>query len=609
LAKLAASLAPPESNSIFKAFSDAGMIKKLTLSSRLDISPSMISLYNMDAVAEDKMKASGVINVDRTVQRPNFVAKLNFFGWDASSFPAGSYDSFLQKIAKSDADMELAFQNLTKSGLKISGLTFKGKVNERGFDMDVSGNLSDRENFTLNGHAASLAPVSGLDVTYTVKAEQAREIARALDIALPPPLRSWKGADIKGEIKGSAPKYAFTTEGKIDGCDMALNGSADNNFYQLALHLKHKNAGYALGLLGLPIDRLVDDAGDFEFSGEVKGSADHYRIEKIQAQLGTSALSGSLERKGDKYTADLVTDKLDMDRWLAGDWPVKQDITLTLQGDTLVWQGQDITNPQMTLEADASSVKTSGLQGVLWGGTLNADLALTRGENGTWSSIFKGSLKRADLNPLIARLGFHGFSTGVSDLDFDLTSADNTPAAAAGQIGVKASSLRIAAFNFDKLGDTASQLTAVPPNLQQLVDAALLNNGPEVFKDIQAQVKADHGKLSFDSLKVSNAYGDMNVSGSANVKAGSYTVDADLLLRQHYGFPRLKVQRSSGDASYSVDSAPIGKYIVDNNPVVQPEVAPVPAAAVALPPSQNEDNGAIKGILKRLDEEDGKKTP
>jgi hypothetical protein len=256
----------------------------------------------------------------------------------------------------------------------------------------------------------------------------------------------------------------------------------------------------------------------------------------------------------------------------------------------------------MTLEAGADSVRISGLQGRLWNGELNADLALTRRDPASWSSSFKGTLKHADLNQLYKQLGLRGFSTSSGTLDFDLTSADNTPAAAVGALGVKVRSLRIARFNFDKLGDTISQLTAVPVNLQQIVEGIFRDNGPSSFKDVEGQFRADHGRLGFESLNLSNAYGDMDVSGEADVKADSFRVEADLLLKQP-PLSALRIQHVSDDVDYTVDSAPVRQFIIKNiPPPVQPDISPVPDAAVALPPVQTEGNEPIKGVLKRLEE-------
>jgi len=577
LGKLAGALSPAE-NSIFRHFADTGMAGRFSLYGRLDVSPARISLYNMDAAAEDKMKLSGVVNIDRLSPKPNFVARLNMADWDVSSFPAGAYDGFLQKIMQSDADIELSLKNFTGHALKISDMSLKGKIGEQGFDF-----------------------------SYALKTARAGDT----DFFLPPSLRVWSGSDLTGSIKGNAQKYSFSASGNAEGADVALSGDREGGAYRIDVRLKHPDSARALELLGLPIARLAGDGGAFDFSGELKGSGDDYRIDKIQSRIGAAAVSGALEKKDDKFMAELRVGKLDLDKWLAGDWLVKQDISLRLRGGELVWQGQSVADPQLTLDAGASSVKITNLEGTLWGGKLNAEGALTRQNKSVWSSSLKGSLKQADLNALSARLGLHEFSTGAVDVDFNLTSTENTPGTAVGRLDMKASTLKIEKFNFDKLGALIDQLTVVPPTLRQLVENSLRKNGATTFKEVQGRFEVDRGQIGVGSLKLSNMHGTVDVSGTA--KAGGYKVSGDLRLSRPEGLSVIQVRCVSDAPECAVEgSEPIGEFIIKNNPApvaVQPDVAPVPAPAEALPPVQTEDKSAVKDILKRLDEEGQKKPP
>jgi len=97
------------------------------------------------------------------------------------------------------------------------------------------------------------------------------------------------------------------------------------------------------------------------------------------------------------------------------------------------------------------SCQHRNLSGTLWGGSLNAGLVHTRQEIGAWSSSFKGTLKQADLGLLNGRLGFQGYSIGVGDVEFDLTSPDNKIFSVSGSVGVDGHNLKIDRFNFGKL--------------------------------------------------------------------------------------------------------------------------------------------------------------
>ncbi|MBI3441369.1 MAG: AsmA family protein [Proteobacteria bacterium] len=580
MSKMTGALLPAES-SIFKSLSDTSIIKKMTLSSGLTVSPARISLFNMDALMEDKMKLSGVINIDRMLQKPNFVAKLNFSDWDISTIPPEVFDRFMQGVLKADADVELTSANFTRNGLKIPSMSLGGKMSE-----------------------------AGIDLTYAIKMAQAGDALASL----PPPLLSWSNVDMRGEVKGNSQNYALVASGTVGSSETALNGTNVAGTYQLSVHMKDKNSEDGLALLGLPMGRLAGDRGALELAGDLKGTKDNYRIDPLQIKIDAVNISGALEKKDNKFTADLAIPKMDLDRWLTGAWNVRQDITLKLHGTDLVWQGLHISSPLLTAEVGAASIRVPDLTGIAWGGGLRADLALMHHEQGSWSSGFKGNVKQLDLNNLVVRLGLDGFTAGVGDIDFNLTSPDNTATAAEGGFAVKASNLSLDRFNFDKLGDAIDKTNIVSPTLQQIVDNSLRQNGSTTFKDVQGRFKVDKGKIDIDSLKLSHTSGQVDVSGAANIKASSYNVSGALLLSWPEGLGAIKVHRASGAADYTVDITPIEKFITKNTPVpvvMQPDVPPVPVAAEALPPVQNNppvqnDNsgtGDIKNVLKRLDEE------
>jgi uncharacterized protein involved in outer membrane biogenesis len=481
LAKMIDTLAPSDNN-IFKSLGGTGPVKKLALTGTVQISPVGASLYNIDATIGEKTKVSGVLNIDRSLPKQNFTAKLHFTDLDDAAFPAASYDAFLQAIMKSTADMELTAKNFTKNGLKIADISFKGKTGEQGLEIqDLSGSLSEKEAFSVKGHATTLAPLTGMDISYVLKATHPLELAKALNIDVPPVGMGWENADLKGTLKGDAQKYAFTAQGGADD---------------------------------------------------------------------------------------------------------------------LTWQGQHIQHPVFSLEADPASVKVTGLGGDLWGGKLDAGLVFLH-QDAAWSSAIKGSLKRADLHDLQKQLGFDGFTVEKADLDMDLASPDGTLANAAGNIGLKAGTITIEKFNFDKLASTVRQITEIPANLQKQIDTLLRDNGAEIFKETQGHFKLDHGKIAIEDLSLSNAAGKMNLSGSAEI--GAYNLTGELSVGEK--IPALKVQRTSEMPDYTVDTHALEAFVIKNIPAVSVPAVPVPppASTPVAPPSKAEP---IKDILKRLDEGD-----
>lgn len=498
LGKMVDSFAPADTNILSALGGGAAPFKKLQMTSDLEISPAKISFFNIDATVDDTKKVSGVLNADRVTTKSNVTAKLHLSGWDSAAFS----DGFIQAIMKSDADMELTADNFTKGALKITDFSFKGKTDGQGLAIaDLSGHLSDKDSFNVNGHVAALAPaVSGLNVSYSLKAANAADIAKNLGADLPP--LTGENFDLKGDVKGDAGKYAFTAQG------------------------------------------------------------------------GSDALA--------------------------------------------VWQ-QHIAHPSFLLESTSSSVKISSLTGTVWDGKLKGDIVFTEQMQPapSWSSTFKGNLTGADMQKLQDLFDFTGFTSNSGDVDFDLASADNTPASATGSVALQTGKVTVEKFNADKLADTLHHLTAMPDNLQQLVDDVFHKNGATVFNDMTGRFKIDHGKASIAELNLSNASEKMALTGSADLLAGSYTVSGEFQLEKPEGFPALKVSRKSDNADYKVDSKPLEDYVVKNlpppapvvaTPPAQPAAAPASAAAApvasTLPPAAPAPakDQSINDILKHLDE-------
>ncbi|MCK4945885.1 MAG: hypothetical protein KAS59_06450, partial [Alphaproteobacteria bacterium] len=517
LGKLVNSL-NPDNNSIFKSLSDTGIVKKFTLSSGLLVSPSRISFFNIDAVVDSKAKVSGVLNVDRSASNPNFVAKLHFSDWNTSSFPAAAYKEFLRRIMNSSADIELTAKNYVRNNTKIPNMSFKGKINKQGIDIkELKGRLSDKDSFTIKGQLATLFPVSGMNVSYTLKAEKSANVTKALGFSIPP-LLMWKNSDIKGKVRGTATKYDFTANGSAGGDDMALRGTAD----------------------------------------------------------------------GDKYVSNMTVEKFNLDKWIAGYSPSSPELFLKIRGSDLVWQGQNISNPILEMEAKPSSVMISVLEGSAFGGKLKADIAFTRKEGARWSSSFKGNLKQADLNLLKKKMSLSGFSLKNGDINFDLKSSKNTLSTLTGGVGIRTSALTVERFNFDKLGDKMNLLNGMPKNLQKFIDNIFRNNGATVYRNVYGSFRiADGRRFSIKTLKLHAKRGDMSVAGHADMKTGKYDVSSTLHLKQPKGFPALKVLRTSKMSNYKVNKKPVEKFILKKHP----------------------DKNAIKGILNRLDEEDKPSVP
>ncbi len=592
--KLAALLQPGD-NSIFKALADSGVVHKLVLSSRLDVSPARVSLFSLDATAEDKMNVSGVINIDRTAPRANVTAKLDFTDWDMSAAPG--FDAFVKAVRAGDSDLELTARNLSLKNLHVANLAFSAKMGADGLEIrQASGALSEHESFSLNGKLTA----AGADIAYKLKAAQPANVASALGLALPPPVR-WKDADIAGTIRSSAAGSDFTIDGTADGGGVKMNGNVSpTGDYRANVRLTQKSVDAGWAQLGLPVSALFSDEGDFDFAGELNGRADDYTIGKIVTQAGKASVTGTLMRKAGQTGAELQAGSINLDRWLGDDWRVKQAFLLTLRGDELIYMGRHVVNPQLTLGADATMVKIPDLKGALWGGPMTAALTLSRQGNG-WAAAIKGRVEKADLAEVTGALGLRGLSTAGATLDADLASPDNTPGSLSGDISAQAASAVVSGFNMDKVAEVVNALKAVPPALDQMVAALFHENGATTFRNLQAEVHVQRGHVKAEGIQIDHPAGFLAMRGEAG---GGTTLDGTLMLKNMPKLGPLHVTRAAG-ADYVVDTAPFLKYVTARNPGPVPVAPDVTAVPDAVPAQETPApaGSAVDGILNRLDKE------
>ncbi len=444
LGKMVDAFAPASTNSFSILGGENAPFKKMQMSSSLQISPDKISFYDIDATLGKTGKISGVLNVARTTKQPNFTAMLHLDGWDSAEFP----EAFQKFLMGSQATLQLTADNFTTNGLSLTGITFDATTGANGlkirkFDGDLSG--SD-DTFSMTGRVANLAPASGVDITYALKAADAPKIAKSLGAALPP----------------------------LTGRNFSLKGTV-----------------------------MQTPEGDYS------------------------------------YTA-------------AG------------QADALTLQGQTIGHASFALNAPKPlTVSILNLTGELWSGALKGRLDFTAGANPEiWAATFKGSVKKAHLPALQEQLGLKGFAIGSGDIDFDLSTADNTLQSANGDISLQADKLTVDDFNATRLPERLHKLKKMPADLATLVSDAVHHDGASVFKNVQGKFKIDHGKISITSLTADNTTARMSLTGTASIALRSYALSGSLQLLKQKDFPALTITRSSKDPDYAVsDGKALQTYV------------------------------------------------
>ncbi|MEZ0225054.1 MAG: AsmA family protein [Alphaproteobacteria bacterium] len=566
-----------------KVLESSAVIKKLDWSSSMDLRSDKLGFADINAKIGENTKISGVLGIGRE-KTPTFKANLNV---DDADISGEGWKAFLSGILKAEGDIEISAKNLSRGDLKLPAFSFNGKTGAAGLHInDMSGTFADGGEFKSNGSIAALEPVIGIDIVYNLKTANPGVVAKALGVSLPPPLKNDMPVDIHGHIGGDAKKYTFNA----DGNGVFVNGTAETGEGGVETYVNNikLEGGNAFAMLGLPIDKLV--GAPKELSGELKGTAADFRVSNIDA----GGVSGSISRKAGKYDGELTATTLDFDGWLWNGWNVKDDISLKLKAKKLVWHSDEVIGPSLTLEAGPDRVRVSNLTGQIWGGDLNAEASGKRKAD-AWSGTLKGSAKGVDIGHFVQLMEFRGFTAGNGDLDFDLTSDGDKEAkqwfhGVGGTIGLRASALTIESFAPAGLPDMLASFKKEPQDLAPEV-AKALHSGDTKYDDVQGTFKIGDGKISVETLRLTDAAASIDVKGDYDLGPETFQMTGDIQLKSPADLPPFTVSRSGkmeNAPGYTVNVRPLQDYFAKRQAKdeTKPVIETVPPSPESLPPEE-----------------------
>jgi hypothetical protein len=582
---------PLADGNFLKVVESSGIIKKLDWSSSLDLRADKIGFADIDAKVGDKTKLSGVLGIGRG-KTPSFKANLNVDDADLSG--TEGWKAFLSGVLKAEGDIEIAAKNLAKGDMKLAVFSFHGTSGVAGLQIKgMSGTFADGGELSSNGAIASLDPVAGIDIVYSLKTENPGAVAKALGVSLPPPLKGDMAVDIHGHIGGDAKKYTFNT----DGHGIFVNGTAETGeggveTYQNNIKLEN---GGVFAMLGLPIDRLL--GAPKELSAELKGTATDYKVSNIDA----GGINGWISRKDGKSDGELTASTLDFDGWLWNNWNLKDELALKLKAKKLLWHSNEIISPTLSLEAGPDRLRVANLTGEIWGGDLTAEASGKR-KGDTWSGALKGKARGVDLGHFAQLMELKGFTAGSGDLDFDLKSDGDKEAkqwfhGMDGTIGMRASAITIESFAPAALQDVLSSFKKEMQDLPQEVSKAL-HSGDTKYDDVEGTFSVSDGKVTVEKLLLADAAAAVDVQGDYDLSPETFQVTASVQLKSPPDVPSFTVSRSGkmeNAPGYTVNAKPLLDYFAKR----QAKDETKPAVEVAPLPQENVTPDAPKPLIEK----------
>jgi len=600
---------PPDAVPLLSALADQSPTLPLSLKGNLDQRKGRVSLYNFTAGSGEDHAVSGVLNLRQdTVEGRLTVPKIKL-----SAMSPSTRTGFMQALLRQKLDIELTADRVDFDKTAMKGLKLHATGDGQGLNIAaLGGETGEGMPFELKGNLKAWPIGQGdFDFTYRLHTADAAAWASMLGAPLPPPLQSARQFDVRGAWKQDQVAQTLMATGDYQGGTLDMTAVAPRGAATAAwksdMKITVPQNTRLFSVFGLPHDRLLLPAGAVSFNGVVDGGHITGTAESGQRKVAVDirqAADGS-------STADVKTDFTDLDPWFAETPMVQADTEISLQTQKLRWRDVTVEKAVGDLVLKKTAFEARKLSGLLWGGQLDVSAAAKRDEK-KWQGRVTGTVKDADLAPLLTLTGLKGVSVGRGDIAFDLEGIGGAKGLkeAKGTLSLTLDSLTLDAFDPAALAGFIRAQDALPSDLAARLHKAMRENGSASFADVAMELNVADNKVEIANLALGNADADMQVRGTLDLAAESYDVTAETVLKNLPDVGGLTVKRkgAAGNApDYVFDTAGIRAWIesrmtppepvAGDMPVITDDLHAMPGMSVTdveavplgLPPAYEDD--------------------
>jgi len=595
---------PTGSAPLLSALADKSLNLPLVLKGNLDQRKGRISLYNFTASSGADHAVSGVLNLRQDMVE----ARLTVSKLTLSAFPPAVRAAFMQALLKQTADIELSADQIVFDKTVLENIKLRAAGDGQGLTINALEGMSGAEqeqSFELKGRLTAWPVGQGdFDFTYRLTTADAAGWAEMLGAPMPSPMQNARLFDLMGTWKQDQVAETLTAVGNYQGGSIETltavkPRSGDNAAWKSDVKNMHLPQNILFRTFGLPHDRLLLPAGALTFNGVVNGGHIKGLVENGKRRTEVDirlAADGS-------SAAEVAADTVDLDPWFADAPVVQADTEMSLRAKKLRWRDMAVDKASGDFVLKPASFEARKLTGLLWGGQLDVSATASRADK-KWQGRATGTVKDADLGPLLGMTGLKGLAVGRGDIAFDLEGIGGTKGLreAKGTLSLTIDSLTLDAFDPAALARFIRTQESMPPDLAVRLHKVMRDNGSASFSDVAMELKIADNKVEIVNLTLGNADADMQVRGSFDLAAESYDVTAETVLKNLPDVGSLSIRRkgaAEGAPDYAFDTAGIRAWIeqriapppvVEDMPVITEELhamPDVPATDVEAEPLDN----------------------
>jgi|GEM_PF-1676360 len=575
----------PEDN-IFKVFAVKDTGQSLSLTGNVDMRTDKTSLYNFDADLRDAGKASGVINFFSGKTQ----ARLNLSGVDVATFPQALRDKAMAHALRHNIDIEvdgtdIRYGSVIMPKLALKAVSTKDVLNIK----SVNANFTEGGGFMLAGKITGWdSKVRDFDLGYTLETDKPQDKAEAFALTLPVPLNANRALNIKGDWASDKGNLTVAAKGAFGNGDITLETASAAStdalprIWQGKVVLNQPDSNNIFGLFDLPLDKLLLPAGKARLVSELMGNEDGYALSGLRASVGKESVTGQVMPRADGVLqAEFKSSRADFDRWFAGNWPVRKNISMVLTADHALWRDQSFRDVSTDMMVLADGLEVKNFNGKFWDGSVSA-AGRAHLKSGKWQGSLKGTMRAVNLAHLVSLIGLDSVAVTTGDVTFDLKGQDDPSAKmfhnVAGDIALTIEQLTLDGFDPGALVEYAEAQKSVPKDLGVQLHQVLRNNGAAVYEDVSMDVVLADGKMTIANLSLENADSNVQVTGGLDIGPATYDIKAQMTLKNVPDVGGIQLTRAGDVAKapdYRMDTKGIEAWIASRMP------APVEETPVA----------------------------
>lgn len=584
---------------LLQALADKSLSIPLSLKGNLDQRKNRISLYNFTAKSGEDQTVSGVLNIH---ENGKLEAKLTIPKANLDRLPEAAQQKFMQQLPKQKLDAEITADEMAIANTVMTGVKLKATGDGQKLSIaSFSGQTGEDAPFEVKGKLAAWPIGQGdFDLTYRLKTADAASFAEMLGAPMPSQLQNARSFDVTGIWKQDQVAQTLTAQGDYQGgiLDMTaiLPRGAENAAWKSDVDMTLPDSGLVFSTFGLPHDRLLLLAGT---SAAFKGTVEGGRIQG-NATTGKRKVAVNINMSADgSSTADVKTTYVDFNEWFADRPTAQADTDMTIDAQKIIWRDLAVEGVTADVVMKKSGFEARKLSGQLWGGALDVSATAKR-EAKTWQGRLTGTVKNADLAPLLTLTGIKGLSVGRGDVVFDLEGTGDTKGlkGTSGTISLTIDSVTLDAFDPAALAAFIRAEKSLPDDLGTRLHKAMRENGNSTFSDVSVDLKLTDGKAEIANLSLGNADVNVQVSGHFDTAAESYDIKAETILKSLPDVGSLSIIRKGAAADapdYRFDIAGIKAWIESQMPapVVEEAVPVVTDDLYAMPEAPTTDVEAV----------------